>query len=328
MGIVKAHSGEGEKLIGTQGWREFLGERQLLLAEYAVARTRAASRPMKTEPGVVAEAVFRRWLARFLPARYGVTSGFIVSSGRSDAEPLKHFDVIIFDALNAPVLWRTDNPDQSSQGSVLAIPVEHVLAVLEIKASLNAKQARAAKSKLAELTPLLSGVDKDDEPYPVYLPRAFVCATVFFTVDPAAEYEAKALTPLAELSAELPRSCYAGGIVLAAAADSTDYAAAAIRLFDSSTPTQADIGPGRQRLLAGDPLSDSVPAGDRHRSVRLVWSPSAFALFAHDLVAMLRGTYQHEAFSSRHGLPYPTPETGPAALFPLDTPRSDGVTPA
>jgi len=215
-----------------------------------------------------------------------VTSGFIVSSGRSDAEPLKHFDVIIFDALNAPVLWRTDNPDQSSQGSVLAIPVEHVLAVLEIKASLNA-------GRLSPRSP-----------------------------------SSPSLTPLAELSAELPRSCYTGGIVLSAAADSTDYAAAAIRLFDSSTPTQADIGPGRQRLLAGDPLSDSVPAGDRHRSVRLVWSPSAFALFAHDLVAMLRGTYQHEAFSSRHGLSYPTPETGPAALFPLDTPRSDGVTPA
>jgi hypothetical protein len=36
---------------------------------------------------------------------------------------------------------------------------------------------------------------------------------------------------------------------------------------------------------------------------------------------MLRGTYQHEAFSARHGLPYPTPETGPAGPFPLDTPR-------
>jgi hypothetical protein len=64
---VSTHSAEEEKLAGAQGWREFLGERQLLLAEYAVARTRAASRQVKTELGVAAEAVFRRWLIRFLP---------------------------------------------------------------------------------------------------------------------------------------------------------------------------------------------------------------------------------------------------------------------
>jgi hypothetical protein len=238
MGIVKADSAGEGKLAGTQGWREFLGERQLLLAEYAVARTRAASRPMKTEPGVVAEAVFRRWLVRFLPSRCGVTSGFIVSSGRSDAEPLRHFDVVIYDKLNSPVLWRADNPDQSSQGSMLAIPVEHVLAVLEIKASLNAQQARAAKSKLTELASLLSDVDKEHEPYPVYLPRTFVCGTVFFTVDPAAKHQAAALKPFAELAAELPRG-YIGGIVLSAAAGSTDYAAAGSFACRTRRPYQA-----------------------------------------------------------------------------------------
>src|SRR5579872_2100128 len=258
MSTVMAHSAEEGNLAGTQGWREFLGERQLLLAEYAVARTRAASRPMKTEPGVVAEAVFRRWLTRFLPFRYGVTSGFIVSSGRSDSEPLKHFDVVIYDKLNSPVLWRADNPDQSSQGSMLAIPVEHVLAVLEIKASLNARHARDAKSKLTELAPLLSDADKEHEPYPVYLPRTFVCGTVFFTVDPAARHQAAALNPFAELAAELPRG-YIGGFILAPSVDSTDCAAGRIHLFNSSTPVQTDIGSGGQHLLAGDPVSGSVP---------------------------------------------------------------------
>lgn len=52
--------------------------------------------------------------------------------------------------------------------------------------------ARAAKSKLTELASLLSDVDEEHEPYPVYLPRTFVCGTVFFAVDPAAERQATA----------------------------------------------------------------------------------------------------------------------------------------
>ena len=43
-----------------------------------------------------------------------------------------HFDVIIYDELDAPVLWIEDTPDASPQGRSLAIPVEHVRGVLEV----------------------------------------------------------------------------------------------------------------------------------------------------------------------------------------------------
>ena len=47
----------------------------------------------------VAEAELRKWLSGFLPKRYGVTSGYIVSPGLKSAEKIPHFDVIIYDQL-------------------------------------------------------------------------------------------------------------------------------------------------------------------------------------------------------------------------------------
>jgi hypothetical protein len=57
----------------------------------------------------------------------------------SDVQPFRDlvkavaalFDVIIYDALESPVLWIEDNPDNSSGGRSLAIPVEHVKAAPE-----------------------------------------------------------------------------------------------------------------------------------------------------------------------------------------------------
>lgn len=99
---------------GVQGWREFIAEKHDLLRAYISAYEKAVSRPIKSiEPGRVAEGVFRNWLAGFLPARYGVTSGYIISPGYTDVDPISHFDVIIYDRLESPVLWRENNPDLS-----------------------------------------------------------------------------------------------------------------------------------------------------------------------------------------------------------------------
>lgn len=77
---------------------------------------RSQNRPTPgTEPGEVAEAVFRRWLTRFLPERYGVTSGFVISPGLSSKRPLRHYDVIIYDRANSPVLWRSEQPDRRTR---------------------------------------------------------------------------------------------------------------------------------------------------------------------------------------------------------------------
>src|SRR6266849_10515547 len=110
-----------------------------MLDAYDRAREQARSHECETYHGMVAEAAFREWLPGFLPKRYGVTSGYIVSPGLRSTDKTPHFDVIIYDQLESPILWIEDNPDSSVQGRSLAIPVEYVRAVLEVKAAFSAK---------------------------------------------------------------------------------------------------------------------------------------------------------------------------------------------
>src|SRR5260370_16819515 len=114
----------GSPRYGMVGWQEFASNRTDILAKYDPAKSRGASRPFKTEHGVTGEAAFREWLSSFLPAKYRVTSGFIIPDVvETPAYKLYHYDIIIFDALNA---------------------------VLEIKAAFGASPARDALDKLRE----------------------------------------------------------------------------------------------------------------------------------------------------------------------------------
>lgn len=174
--------------IGSQGWEEFLGSKQELLDVYETAKRQDKNHPVKVEHGNVAEEAYRAWLAGFLPKRYGVTSGFIISAGYSDRIKLKHFDVIIYDQLEAPVLWHSNNPGKSSSGKERAIPVEFVLHVAEVKAKLTKKSAKDATEKLKELLPLLSKlVDESNLSSSTFLPNKFTCSVVFFEVDNAVQ---------------------------------------------------------------------------------------------------------------------------------------------
>lgn len=85
-------------------WQQFLTAREKLLAEYDRALVHAQGQPVKTHHGVVGEAAVRDWLEQFLPGRYGVTSGFIKSQNPR-AAMTSHFDVIIYDQIEAPILW-------------------------------------------------------------------------------------------------------------------------------------------------------------------------------------------------------------------------------
>lgn len=279
----------------TSTYREWLNEHNL-------AQQRASSRPLKqTEPGAVAEAVFRRWLTRFLPARYGVTSGFIVSTGRSDREPLKHFDVIVYDRLNSPVLWHGGNPDKSDQGDELGLPVEHVLAVFEVKATLTVAAVRNAAKKLTELAPLLQDIDGDDTFNPKYLPQNFVCGVVFFGASTAVRYRASALHPLIECRTKLPRG-HMNSIVLSSPDDLTHTLAARLVTTQGDDPLDSTVGRTKQSLFGSLPLVGSLPYNGMHIGLMVDWSDNSFSGFAMDLVAQLRGTFKLGYMSSLHGL--------------------------
>jgi hypothetical protein len=118
--------------LRNQGWRQFHTARKEMLDAYDNAKQKAKIHEIEVYQGKVAEAEFRKWLTNFLPKRFGVTPGYIVSQRRKSDQKTPHFDVIIYDALNSPVLWVEDNFDASSPGQSRAIPAEHVLGVLEV----------------------------------------------------------------------------------------------------------------------------------------------------------------------------------------------------
>ena len=80
-----------------------------------------------------------------------MTSGYIIPNIRTVSYRLNHYDVIVYDALNSPVLWAENNPDNSEQGRSRAIPAEYVHAVFEVKATFNKQSIKEAKEKLNEL---------------------------------------------------------------------------------------------------------------------------------------------------------------------------------
>jgi hypothetical protein len=82
-----------------QGWKQFLTSRKEMLDAYDRAREKAKSHEVEVFHGKVAEAELRKWLSSFLPKRYRVTSGYIVSLGLKSTEKTPHFDVIIYDQL-------------------------------------------------------------------------------------------------------------------------------------------------------------------------------------------------------------------------------------
>ena len=61
------------------GADSILAERSKLLSLYDTAKAQCADDPVKVEHGNVAEEIFRNYLSRFLPKKYGVAKGHIIT---------------------------------------------------------------------------------------------------------------------------------------------------------------------------------------------------------------------------------------------------------
>jgi len=167
-----------EKQTSSAAWKQFLVAGRAMLADYDQALLHAKEQVVSTHHGVVGEAAFRDWLGTFLPKRYGVVPGYIKSQNMSVPHQSRHFDVIIYDQLESPTLWIEDNRDKSDAGCTRIIPAEFVRGILEVKAAFNSRAVEDALVKLAELKPLMAGVDPDTERYPRYLPNSAVLAMI------------------------------------------------------------------------------------------------------------------------------------------------------
>ncbi len=279
------------------GWRQILTARQEILDAFDRAREQARAHEVETYHGHVAESAVRKWLAGFLPARYGVTSGYVISPGLPSTTRVPHFDVIIYDQIESPVLWIEEHHDRSPAGRSLAIPVEYVCAVLEVKSQLTTKTVRDALSHLADLKPLMQSIDKPTERYKLYLPPTFACGALF------AELRADAATspePLVQFTNGVGLRGYFGGVVLRGEGHSLPHTGR-ISLLQSEQPTNS-FPSGDETQLLEFAIAKSVQVAETfHLSAMLAWDEAAFAKFSFDILAMMRGTYDPGRVSSFYG---------------------------
>jgi hypothetical protein len=308
-GIIEWYSAASSgrtKRYGTVGWEEFLRQKKDILSAYDSAKESNANRPVKTEHGTVAEASFRKWISDYLPKKFAVTSGFVIPDERKMNYIIRHYDVIIYDALNAPVLWVSNNPDDSEQGRSRAIPAKYVHAVFEVKARLTGTSIDSAVNKLKEL-----------KSYQDHLPKHFVSGTIFFEV---ARDEQKTSALINSLfNDDIPG--YFGGIILRAEGiddkitgyikftDHTDEA-------DKDMPLVREISEIRRNNEGGistkergdtifvvkfdDILNYDIGYSVSAKKALLHWSYNSFPLFSIDLLERLSGTYD-PANSLRNG---------------------------
>ncbi len=294
-------SSDTKKLLsrryGTVGWQEFLRQKKDILSNYDSAKENSVNRPVHTEHGSVAEASFRKWLSEYLPKKYSVTSGYIIPDVKRMNYVIRHYDVIIYDVMNAPVLWGSNNPDESEQGRARAIPAKYVHAVFEVKAALTKASINEAVEKLKELNE-----------YEAHLPLHFISAAVFFELRQKEQSSCKLAEGL--YNENIPG--YFGGLILRAEGfdpNLTGYyqfytdgletinTMPLIRDIDS---LQTDDQGNPQLTKQGDTVvayaQDDVYHFDKGysaivKNVNLLWAYNSFPMFFIDLLERLQGTY-------------------------------------
>lgn len=287
--------GMTDKSFPSQGWQQFLTGRQGILDKYDQAKTHSVSHKVSTSHGNVAEAEFRKWLKNFLPIRYGVTSGYIVSQFTQDTMKMSHFDVIIYDALSSPILWIEDNSDYSHDGQSRAIPVEYVKGVFEVKSSFNKRTVVDALTHIRELSPLYIQIDKPNEQYKRYLPINFFCGLIFIELHKKYEFEKSALLELMKIR------------------DIRGYYSSIILRGEGRKPTTTCK---IDTMLTNQPINDFTNMTDcsmlknflclntqkveenLYSWVHLTWQDLNFSTFAFDILALLNETYQFGKRSS------------------------------
>lgn len=283
----------------TQGWKQFLTARKEMLDAFDRAKEKAKSHEVEVFHGKVAEAEFRKWLASFLPKRYGVTPGYIVSPGLKSTDKTPHFDVIVYDQLDSPVLWIEDSPDVAPQGRSLAIPAEYVRCVLEVKATFSSTTIDQTMEHLKDLLPLMGGPDDPQDKYKLHLPATFCCGLVFFDLKKENQFSESAL---AKLVAGIQLRGFFGGVILRGEGHKI-AATGRLSLLSSKTPIESTIEKNKMSLLTGAAMSKSSRiTDDLHFGSMLIWMEPNFSQFGFDLIAMMQGTYEVGRLSSFHGM--------------------------
>lgn len=279
-----------------------------MLNAYRLAKKVEVDRPTNFGHGKLAEASFRQWLESFLPKRFGVTSGYIISQGQQSGKPIYHFDVIIYDQIESPILWVVGDSDQSGQGKSKAIPAEHVLCVIEVKSTFSRKSVQESVRQLGKLKHLMKNFNVDGEHYPENLPETFSCMIVFFEL---LKRNAKDYSALEDIVKTDGLRGFHGALILSGSDTKANCSGRLHRLrIANNHPYIGAITKsmdGELGLLA-DTTTTDVLLSDCENSYHgvLIWAEHCFAQFAHDIIAMCKGRYSQGRLSSYHGIRFRT----------------------
>ena len=288
-----------------QGAAQFLEGRARMLSLLDQAKSQQSGKKVKVDHGKVAEASFRAWLASFLPARYGVTSGYVLSQGLPFDSLLPHYDVIIYDKLESPVLWEEQNLDSNVQGLARAIPCEFIKGIIEVKSRFSARTVREAIKHLKNLEPFLEKIDPPEERWKLYLPRGFFSMMVFFEMDKS---DALSIAPLNSLARTFLSRSFEGGLVLRGNTHDRDFTGR-IEVGDWNGDYIKTISriqwDTRTLLNGGLCLSECLNGYSDTWRASLSWGESNFARAAFDLLALLNGKYERGMISSWHAVASP-----------------------
>lgn len=295
-----------DNCYGQHGWKEFHRNRKDILSEFDKILEQTVNRPIQVAHGQGVEAYLRKWLSEFLPKKYGVTSGYIIPNLYEDSGKIYHYDIIIYNRLDAPVLWAEGNQDNSEQGKYRAIPAKHVMAVYEVKSRLTKTNVSDALEKLNQTK------DFSDQLHPLYS-----CGVIFIELK---ESDNNRESIIKELIKGKDVFGLLGGMVLRYEGD--DTCTALINIFDIEPKEEnenkhykplakpiddlniyltedgnlqlAEQGGGAQ-LVATSKNNWSVSKlysvifNEGNKSVHLSWSRTNFSDFCINLVSALEG---------------------------------------
>jgi len=164
---------------GTAGWKQFVFAKWDIVQAYERAKHYSQAHIVQTSQGNVASAAIRAWLERFLPKRFGVCNGYVASQQQLEPYKFPHFDIIIFDQLQAPILWCEENLDPSHSAMARAVPAEFVHCVIEVKSRLGARNSKEAIEHLLLLEPLIQKAQDPTGRFISYFPPNFVTYAIF-----------------------------------------------------------------------------------------------------------------------------------------------------
>lgn len=283
------------------GVDSFFAEREKLLAGYAIAKKQTSDDAVKTEHGNTAEFLARKWLQSFLPKRFGVCKGYIITPCIYMKErELEEWDIVIYDAIESPILFTRGSDSELLQ----AIPIEHVRAVIEVKATLTPIAAEKSADKLLKLERYMGNNDNDF--YPEFICNPFVCAALFF------ETKIKTLQEYQQALAHLTRLCrknfpFMGSLVLKSQAepDHSGY----LQMFEDNGFISAD-NPLRKEMS-----SFCTEDGKQMLFGTFGYGTNHYPIFLFDLLAVMRGTFQKGKVSSTYGIDLNN--TKASLLFPI-----------